>query len=187
MSKRKVRHLISKPGRDGLRRFYWQPSAELRAKGWLPERLPDEYEAALARAEALNRHLDQVRRRSFVGPPLREPGPRRFPRGRRPQGGSSGIYVVGAGDGEPMKIGIAVDVAGRLLQLQVGSSKRLRILLYLACRFEDAVAIEREVLTQMASRKVSGEWLACAPEELVSFVLLLFSRIQGTAELDVSK
>lgn len=53
----RVRHLVEKQGR-----FYWQPSAALRAAGWRPERLPEDRAAALARAETLNMDVDAWRR-----------------------------------------------------------------------------------------------------------------------------
>ena len=40
MTRIKVRYLIEKPGRDAPR-FYWQPTASLRAAGWEPVALKD--------------------------------------------------------------------------------------------------------------------------------------------------
>jgi hypothetical protein len=57
MANMKVRYLITKPGRGGTR-YFWQPSAALRAMGWRPERLPDDRTQAIARAEQLNAELD---------------------------------------------------------------------------------------------------------------------------------
>ena len=54
----KIRHFIPRGGR----RFYWQPSNELRACGWRPQRLPDDLGAAVAKAEALNAEVDAWRR-----------------------------------------------------------------------------------------------------------------------------
>lgn len=60
MARVKVRHFIEKPGASGPR-YFWQPSAALRAMGWVPERLPESLHAAIARAEELNRQLDAWR------------------------------------------------------------------------------------------------------------------------------
>ena len=64
----KVRHLVMKTGADGPR-FYWQPSAELRADGWrnralrTPEgALVRDRMAAAAMAEDLNAEVDAWRR-----------------------------------------------------------------------------------------------------------------------------
>lgn len=57
----KIRHLVEKKGARGPL-HYWQPSAELRAEGWNPLRLPDDPAQAAARAEALNRQVDAWRR-----------------------------------------------------------------------------------------------------------------------------
>lgn len=174
MPRGKVRHLICKAGR-----FYWQPSAELRAKGWAPERLPDDLVAAERRAEELNRHLDAVRAGQHARPQraVVVKG-RQHPRGRRPSSGVSGVYVVGAGAGEPVKIGIASDVAGRLLQLQTGSSRRLRIYFYRSANYEHAATIERWTHEQFAHARVAGEWFKVNADDVVQFVLQAFADVR---------
>jgi|GEM_PF-624221 len=67
----KIRHLIEKPGKDG-RRFFWQPSSDLRKLGWRMERLPDDRMMAMARAEDLNRQLDAWRKGETI--PVGEKG-----------------------------------------------------------------------------------------------------------------
>lgn len=62
MSRPKVRYLIAKPGRSGRVRWFWQPSADLRARGWHPHRLADELGQAITEAEKLNADLDAWRR-----------------------------------------------------------------------------------------------------------------------------
>lgn len=71
MARIKVRHLVVKPGRNGLPRYFWQPSAALRAQGHAAQRIPDHWRdltdagalktAAIAAAEALNAQLDAAR------------------------------------------------------------------------------------------------------------------------------
>lgn len=57
----KIRHLVTKSS-GGRAVHYWQPSAELRAAGWQPYRLPADLPAAVAKAEALNIEVDSWRR-----------------------------------------------------------------------------------------------------------------------------
>lgn len=52
----RIRFMIEREGR-----LYWQPSTALRAEGWRIERLPDDWAAAVARAQALNRQVDAWR------------------------------------------------------------------------------------------------------------------------------
>jgi integrase len=62
MARMKIRHLVAKRNTDGTARHYWQPSAELRAEGWLPRRLPDDQGAAIDQAELLNADVDAWRK-----------------------------------------------------------------------------------------------------------------------------
>jgi hypothetical protein len=57
----RVRHLVAK-ARGDRTLYYWQPSVALRAEGWKPQRLPDGWAEAAARAEQLNAELDAWRR-----------------------------------------------------------------------------------------------------------------------------
>lgn len=61
MARVKIRYFVTLPGAKGPR-YFWQPSTELRALGWAPERLPDDRLEAIARAEARNREVDAWRR-----------------------------------------------------------------------------------------------------------------------------
>lgn len=54
----RIRYLTSRKRRDGTLRWFWQPSAHLREKGWLLTRLPDDFEAARVEAMRLNAALD---------------------------------------------------------------------------------------------------------------------------------
>lgn len=60
MTKRQ-RYLVTKPGRAGTMRYFWQPSRALRKEGWRPRRLPDDPAEAAAMAIALNAELDASR------------------------------------------------------------------------------------------------------------------------------
>lgn len=52
----RIRFMIERGGR-----LYWQPSTELRREGWRLERLAEDWAAAVARAQALNRQVDAWR------------------------------------------------------------------------------------------------------------------------------
>lgn len=86
----RVRHVVAKPGAAGQMRFYWQPSAQLRAAGWRPQRLPDDPAEALARAEALNAEVDAWRR-GEPAPGAPEAARRR---GRAPAAGSMAALIA---------------------------------------------------------------------------------------------
>ena len=77
MARITVRYLTARPGKPGeLLRYFWQPSSELRAQGWKPERVPLNWasftdagqleDAAIARARELNDHLDQTRSKAAL-------------------------------------------------------------------------------------------------------------------------
>lgn len=61
MSRLHVRHLVEKPGAHGPR-WFWQPSAKLRAQGWRSQRLlANSRDEAIRLAEELNGELDRKR------------------------------------------------------------------------------------------------------------------------------
>ena len=61
MSRHTIRHLVEKPGAHGPR-WYWQPSAQLRADGWRPQRLlANTLADAMKLAEELNAEVDAKR------------------------------------------------------------------------------------------------------------------------------
>src|SRR5690242_19588046 len=74
MASGKVRFLTKRPGKDGLPRYFWQPSTALRRAGHRIQRVPLDWgnynddadaleAAAIARAQELNRELDEDRAR----------------------------------------------------------------------------------------------------------------------------
>jgi len=71
MRRMPVRYLVTKP-RKGRLAYYWQPTTKLIAAGFVVERLPNDKQAAIIRAETLNAKLD-----AFYAGPMQEPaGPR---------------------------------------------------------------------------------------------------------------
>ncbi|TVR83492.1 MAG: hypothetical protein EA405_04320 [Rhodospirillales bacterium] len=61
MAKIHIRYLVQKKFKKGID-YYWQPSAELRAVGFRPQRLADDIETAIRQAEKLNRQVDDWRK-----------------------------------------------------------------------------------------------------------------------------
>lgn len=83
----RVRYLVSRPGRGGLPRWFWQPSPSLRAEGFAAVRVPADWarygeasaleRAAIAAAHALNEELDAMRAaRASAAPALPPPAAR---------------------------------------------------------------------------------------------------------------
>lgn len=54
-----ILYLVTKPGRNGVTRHYWQPSAALRRAGWQPVTLGTDQHAAIAAARRLNEQVEQ--------------------------------------------------------------------------------------------------------------------------------
>lgn len=74
MSRLHVRHLVEKPGARGPR-WFWQPSAALRAAGWKSQRLAaNTLDEAIKAAEDLNAQLDQRRAERQLGKAARPAG-----------------------------------------------------------------------------------------------------------------
>lgn len=72
------------------------------------------------------------------------------------------VYFVQSEDGGPIKIGWAQDVASRVRQLQVGQSRRLRVIDAIQCRR----SYERDLHRQFAESRLFGEWFEPTPELL---------------------
>lgn len=69
------------------------------------------------------------------------------------------VYAIQAGDGGPVKIGVAADVEKRVRQLQTGQSARLRVLHV----WQGDRGMERELHRRLAGHHVGGEWFAPVP------------------------
>lgn len=173
----RVRYLIVKPaGRDGLPRFYWQPSTPLRALGWLSRRLTA---ATLAEAEEiaerLNLELD-AQRKSEPPPtaPIVERRSKHVLKGAdlrtwQPQAGGC-VYVIGTVNGM-QKVGLSREPELRRLTLSHASGQELRIWLVVAGRGIDARAVERNAHQRLGHRRREGEWFAVKPEQAIAAVI----------------
>ncbi len=80
-----------------------------------------------------------------------------------PRPRSGGVYFVQAGEGGPIKIGVASNVRERLQTLQTGSAVVLRLLgvAYDATAPEEAALHER-----FAAHRIRGEWFRPAADLL---------------------
>lgn len=73
------------------------------------------------------------------------------------------VYVIGA-EGQPVKIGIALDPEKRLKAIQNGFPHRLRIYAQVEAFGGLAPRVEREAHRMLADHRMNGEWFACSPE-----------------------
>jgi integrase len=66
----RIRYLTTRPGKKGRKNFWWQPSTDLQAAGWKPQRLSENVQgtveevqaAAIQEAQRLNESLDNWRK-----------------------------------------------------------------------------------------------------------------------------
>lgn len=77
------------------------------------------------------------------------------------------IYVIGADQSDLVKVGVAVDPAGRLSTLQCGSPVRLRLLATLP----GSGVQERELHRQFARYRKAGEWFDFYGQDAVRIVV----------------
>lgn len=74
------------------------------------------------------------------------------------------IYIVRRGEDGPVKIGRTKDVGKRLVELQVGSPDKLR----LVARFPAPEWVEDRLHSVLTAHRLSGEWFSwCAEIELL--------------------
>jgi hypothetical protein len=88
--------------------------------------------------------------------------------------GNCCVYVIGAPN-QPVKIGLAVDVAKRLSQLQTGFPHRLKIYEAHEVSSDRARSIERSCHMELRDRRLNGEWFDVTPTEAAQ-VLRRFTR-----------
>ncbi len=72
------------------------------------------------------------------------------------------VYVITDGCGAS-KIGIAVDMKLRLIQLQGGSSVKLHLAHMIAVPYSHALQIENRIHKLLKNRRLKGEWFFVAP------------------------
>lgn len=80
----------------------------------------------------------------------------------------SHVYFIGAEPDGPIKIGVAKDVASRMVTLQVAMPQTLRLL----AAVKGGIAKEREYHRQFEPLKMRGEWFRRGPELLALIATL---------------
>jgi hypothetical protein len=106
--------------------------------------------------------------KSKARPRIKPPGNVRLQYVRQPRRRAilgATIYFVQAGGAGPIKIGISVDLAARLRQLQDNNHERLRLLRSI----KGTDAQEKLIHRRFSHLRVRGEWFRSEPE-LLSFI-----------------
>lgn len=178
----KVRYLVEKPGTHGPR-WFWQPSAQLRARGWKSKRLAASTEAeAMQLAEAINAELDEKE-----GPAVRKLG--RLPpavaaavrRGDVEPGGRPYLYVLGSLGGT-QKIGISRWPEKRCRDLETASGRRLEIWLLIGGRRSHAQRLEALAHAILSEHRREGEWFAVPPDVAITAVVEALASLREPIE-----
>jgi len=87
------------------------------------------------------------------------------------------IYVIEAGDGGPVKIGVAVNPKSRLRELQTGNPEKLRLL----AEVDLADEYERLAHVWLKEFRMEGEWFRRTPE-VDAAIRDFFERAQSGAD-----
>lgn len=70
------------------------------------------------------------------------------------------VYLISEGPRGPVKIGVAKSPGWRICELQTGNPRKLRIVKTWAMENRRAAFdLERTILDEMASYRMSGEWI----------------------------
>lgn len=77
------------------------------------------------------------------------------------------VYVIGH-PGEPVKIGIAADVAARLAGVQTGYPRKLTVFFHVAA--DDAAKVESACHRALAEHRTHGEWFDVAPDVAIDTI-----------------
>ena len=156
MTQVKVRYFVEKPGANGPR-FYWQPSAALRARGWQTIRLHDDKTAASSLAQKINCEVDIDRptRRHLLAPTKKK---------------QPGIYVIGTDTGH-LKIGITSNPVRRVNDLQIATPDKLDLLFFVRCKGVVAQDIERHTHNLLRNYRTKGEWFNVPLDKAIDTIL----------------
>lgn len=77
---------------------------------------------------------------------------------------SQWVYFIGAGDGEPVKIGRSNSLERRLSTIQSGNHRKMHVLA--AIKAEDGRDVERAYHARFAAHRLHGEWFLPHPDIL---------------------
>lgn len=77
------------------------------------------------------------------------------------------VYLIAESDNGPVKIGVAKNPGARIVELQVGNPKRLRLAgTWALLNRNDAFFVERAVLDEMVRYRLVGEWIDARVSEM---------------------
>ncbi len=69
------------------------------------------------------------------------------------------VYFLRAGNRGAIKIGMAIDVEKRVLELQTGNAFKLNVIAKIPCdNREQALHIEQQLHKRFAKQRIRGEW-----------------------------
>lgn len=77
------------------------------------------------------------------------------------------VYAIGTNWGEPVKIGVAASIAKRLITLQGGNPRTLRVL-WSAGPFKHPMTAERMLHAALADARLRGEWFVTDQASIVA-------------------
>lgn len=81
------------------------------------------------------------------------------------------LYVLQEEDDGPAKIGVARNAFWRRFDLQVGNHRRLYLrAVYLCADKTTACSVESAVLREFAEHRITGEWMAVNPAEIINYI-----------------
>lgn len=179
MAKLTVRHITRRVNASGQTRYYWQPSSEVRRRGFSLRRLSDDYAEAIVEAERLNSELDAARSGTSIVPSTPSPRERR----RRGEPGKiEGVYVIGRVGG-PFKIGVATDPTKRLLELQTATAEPLFIWTFIRHPGIDAFRLESAVHKAVDKHRKIGEWFGLPLEDATFAIVRAMAALIRGADL----
>ena len=84
------------------------------------------------------------------------------------------LYVIAASVTGPVKLGISVDPARRLKQLQTGHAEKLHLYHSAPARLEKARLYERLLHRDISHTKSYGEWFSLTVEQAVAHIRFTF-------------
>lgn len=159
MPSEKLPWCIRKRNADGTERWYWQ------RRGYPMVRLSDESGARKVEADRLNKsvtagRISKIARTLKTARAIKNGG-----RGALALD-APGVYVA-ATSMRHLKIGVAIDPAKRMRELNTGNARRVGLIFFVRCMDVSAVTVERLVHRILAGNQLQGEWFAVSPETAI--------------------
>lgn len=83
---------------------------------------------------------------------------------------SSFLYIISEGEDGPIKIGRSRNPGSRLLELQTGNARRLRVVASYELTHDEACDAERRLHEELADWALSGEWFQLDEKFMAGYV-----------------